>query len=333
MIKTKLSKALSLATITLAMGAISTSAFAHSTFSEKERARKANFKDNGNPMVAPQEGEDFDFEHPFDITQQTAHKTYVPYPPFEITQYPRPDVAIGVDSTLRGKKDFDVFQYEKFGTDTQIFSAYPIVPYCRNIQNFHPEIALAGPVDTVGDDGDLVFTDDINDLPDDVADALPDGYGVKIVDYNGAALKDRPTYYSPHAFNMWYLPEGIHDGECIEGLDDLEGINAIRTAAGEPACEVDNTIYEKISVPGTYYYIVWHKGADKKGKGKRGKNYRFDYTLVTGTIDSFQAYDWGRVFARAGESSWGADLSYNCKLPTNAPHPFEIPVEEPHDHD
>ncbi len=303
-----------------AMGALlvmfDSTASAHGTFSEKQRVRKTNFVDKGNPAVLPQEGEDFDFDYPFNIIWETAIKNYDNFPPALGVDEWRSDVAIGVYSVLRGNKDYDVFQYDKFDPAPHIFSGYPIVAYCKVYEKFQPAVALAGPLGTTNIFGQEVFSAPPDDFPADIVAALPEGYGVKVVTHSGDT-RTRTTYNSHHANIEWFLPLGIWDGECIEGLGDLEATNEQRVSDGLEPCDPSNTIFETIATPGTYYYIVYDaKNSQGYHRRKaRGQKFMWDYTFITGTTDAFTPFDWARNFARASESNFGAQISNVCRLP------------------
>jgi hypothetical protein len=304
--------------VTVAMICLLVTAFvgtaaAHGVMNEKQRIRKTNFDDKGNPDVIPETGEDFTFEDPFDIIEQTAHKFFMFHPmfgfPMMVVDYYRPNLAIAVASVLRGTDDYDVFAYHKSDTTPQLMSAYPMTAYCRVYQGFQPTVALAGPLDTVNVDGELVFGAPTG-LPQNIVDALPEGYGVKVVNYQGDP-KARTSYYNHHTENEWYLPAGIWDPECMEGLNDIDATNAARVAAGLEPCHTDNAINETIAIPGDYYYIVYHG----QTPADDGEKFMWDYTLVTGTVDDYTSYDWSRVFGRDEEMNHGAQISNVCKLP------------------
>ncbi|NRB38044.1 MAG: hypothetical protein HRU20_06190 [Pseudomonadales bacterium] len=325
-VKKPLAKSITLAATTIVLTAAAASTFAHSTFTENERTRVGNFADRGNPHTLPQPGDDFDFATPFDIQLENALKINVPYPPFEIPTTFRPNVASAIGSALLGRDDYDVFKFTKMDAEPFVFSAYPLVPFCDYAENFQPVIAFAGPLHTVDTNGQPVFSPVPADFPAEAAANLPEGYGVKIIEHEGE-LKTRDAYHSPHGNNAWFLPQGIVDAGCIEGLGDIEATNASRAEIGLEACDASNTILETISIPGEYFYIVYHADHAKPTKGwgyglsPNDSNYKWDYSLVTGTQDAFEGYDWARVFARDGIQGFGATNSHTCKLPNYVEYP------------
>lgn len=131
---------------------------------------------------------------------------------------------------------------------------YASAQYCRRFKYFAPTSALLGPLKVTGANNNTIFTADHDDLPFDI----PEGYGALVKRHPSIDRHYRRNYYcSPHTLQCLFLPTGIIDGGCIEGLKNIDAANAERALEGLEPCDDQHVINVLIDTQALYYGVVW----------------------------------------------------------------------------
>lgn len=301
---------------------------AHDSASEAQRVRTSNREDTDVWPAALDE--DYSWEYPADVMQSTKPLLGVDIPAFgppysAIYGDARPELGIVFRSMLlhEGREGFfrthatasDVDWYKIDLSDADVtdinLTFYATSQYCKRFRYFVPSSALLGPLDVTDANGNVIFTTD-NDLPFD----LPDGYGALVKKHPIINRDDRRNYYcSPHTLQCLFLPEGIIDGGCIEGLKDLDATNAERALEGLAPCDDTHVINVPIDTQAVYYGVIWDD--DYQDRWNLENDYMFLYgtrEATAGTIEEKEAF-WFKSLTLRPYRSNSKQTTFDCYHP------------------
>ena len=254
---------------------------------------------------------------------------------------PRPRTSGVMFSTLTGPNDVDwaIYRYDPVFGEVPIVGA-PQVPACREAINSFVSFAYAGPLElNDARSGEPIFLprDAVGRLPKEIADNLPDGYGIRVKRPSWdkpSAKKPRLGYASGFAQNGWLLAQD----SVVECIDNFE--KCLADPTGELSKHYNyNDIFFLQEDASVKLYLMWwvdnkrHRDNSwsdddedywnaKKSGGKR----LTDVSITTGVIDQFIVGDFINIGITGPFSGNGRYLHGRCRDPRKT-NKVEITIE------
>jgi hypothetical protein len=237
---------------------------------------------------------------------------------------PRPRTSSVLFSTLTGPDDVDwaVYRYDPVYEEQPIVGA-PQVPACTETLESFVTFAYTGPLDMRdARSGERVFipVEEAGDLPGDVVNNVPDGYGIRVTrphNTEPSEFNPRPAYASGYAQNGWLLAMD----SVVKCIDSFEECLADET--GELSKHYrGNDIFFIDEDEAVELYLAWWWDDGKPGKRRGHSNERnkharklTDASITTGVIDQFLVGDFIQTGITGPLSANGRYVHGGCADP------------------
>ncbi|RJG40202.1 hypothetical protein [Motilimonas pumila] len=202
---------------------------------------------------------------------------------------PRPRTSSVLMSTLTGINDVDwgIYRYDPVYQEQPIVAA-PQVPACeQNLKQF-VSFAYAGPLgmkDARSGEELFVPLSQAGDLPDEIVDNLPAGYGIRVNRpdrFRPSSKQPRIGYASGYAQNAWLLaPHSIK--ECIDSFEKCLAEDELSSHY-----RGNDIFFVNEQAPVDLLLMWWVDDTSKSRWRSRFNQYKlFDVSITTGVIDQF----------------------------------------------
>ncbi|TCI02414.1 hypothetical protein EZV61_13735 [Corallincola luteus] len=230
---------------------------------------------------------------------------------------PRPRTSSVLMSTLTGVNDVDwgIYRYKPAYREQPIVAA-PQVPACeQNLKQF-VSFAYMGPLGLRdARTGEELFTPvgEVGDLPDDVIDNIPNGYGIRVNypdKFNPRRNNPRIGYASGFAQNAWLLaPHSIK--ECIDSFEKCLAEEELRSHYD------GNDIFFINEQESVDLYLAWWVNDPSKYRWQDYlKRYKlYDVSITTGVIDQFLLGDFISIGTTGPFTANGRYVHGRCSDP------------------
>jgi len=229
---------------------------------------------------------------------------------------PRPRESSVFFSTLTGGKDVDwaVYKYDPIYAEQPIVGA-PQVPACKENLSSFVTFAYSGPLGMLdARSGEQLFVDasEAGQLPKEVLDNLPEGYGIRVTRpdrFRPTRSSPRLGYASGFAQNAWLLaPNSV-----VECIDDFEKCIADESGEFSRHYEGNDIFFVDEDSPVELYLMWWVSPNDKK-RGSNGKKL-IDASMTTGVVDQFVVGDFASIAVTGPFSANGRYVHGKCTDP------------------